>query len=108
MSERKPIPTATPPRPSASPRSISRAFVRRLNARKLNLHSVLVIRHVASWPPRVLGPLHRRGQAPDVLGHQELHRHRRGQLIGEGKVSPTDPIVKFFQDQSCPEQVHPT
>ncbi|MGI6201574.1 MAG: serine hydrolase domain-containing protein [Christensenellales bacterium] len=105
MSERKPIPTATPEAVGIASEHIE-AFVRRLNARKLNLHSVLVIRHgqlaaEGYWAPFTAADKHRMYSVSKSFTAIAV-----GKLIGEGKVSLTDPIVKFFPDK-LPEQVHP-
>lgn len=103
MTDRKPLPSVSPESKGLSCKSIT-AFVQRL--RRLNMHSYMLLRDglVLSegyWKPFDARSGHRMYSVSKTFTSAAI-----GALCGEGRISLSDPVAKYFPDM-LPEKPHP-
>lgn len=97
MSEKHPLPTAVPEQLGIPSKAISR-FIRRLETKRLCMHSALLLRHgriaaEAYWKPFDADFKHRMYSTSKSFVSVAV-----GILIGEGKLSLDDRVVDFFPE----------
>ncbi|MEA4823780.1 MAG: serine hydrolase [Clostridiaceae bacterium] len=97
MSERKPLPVATPEMVGIPSEAIHR-FLEKLEEKQLNMHSVLFVRHGKLCAECYWKPFHRDRKHRMYSTSKSFTSAAIGILIGEGKLSLDDKIAKFFPD----------
>jgi CubicO group peptidase (beta-lactamase class C family) len=103
--ESHPLPVTTPEGAGIPSEAVAR-FLARLEAKRLCMHSVLMLRRgalavEAYWRPFEERTLHRLYSTSKSVVSVAV-----GLLVGEGRVRLEDPIVKYFPERAA-EKLHP-
>jgi len=99
------LPVVTPESVGISSDAIAR-FLKRLEAKRLPMHSVLMVRDGKLAFETYWKPFHRDFKHRMYSVSKSFTSAAIGMLAGEGKLSLDDPIAKFFPDKA-PADLHP-
>ncbi len=97
MSERKPLPSASP-EAVGIPSDAIRQYLEALEEKQLNMHSVLFVRHGKLCAECYWKPFHRDRRHRMYSTSKSFTSAAIGILIGEGKLSLDDRISQFFPE----------